>query len=140
MHTFESNVFSMFYVTRAVISHMKAGGSIINTASVTAFEGNPRLIDYSATKGAAVAFTRSLALSLAEGEIRVNAVSPGPVWTPLIVSSFTREEVSKFGSDTPMHRAAQPCELAPVYVYLGSDDSTNVSKQIFHVNSGAVIN
>lgn len=140
MHTFESNVFSMFYVTRAALRHMKAGGSIINTASVTAFEGNPRLIDYSATKGAAVAFTRSLALSLVEGQIRVNAVAPGPVWTPLIVSSFTEGEVATFGSNTPMHRAAQPCELAPIYVYLGSDDSVNVSGQVFHVNSGTVIN
>lgn len=140
LHTFESNVFSMFYVTRAALKHMKPGASIINTASVTAFEGNPRLIDYSSTKGAMVAFTRSLALSLVKGQIRVNAVAPGPVWTPLIVSSFTEGEVASFGGDTPMQRAAQPCELAPIYVYLASEDATNVSGQIFHVNSGTIIN
>lgn len=140
LHTFESNVFSMFYVTKAALSHLRAGAAIINTASVTAFEGNPRLIDYSATKGAIVAFSRSMALSLMEREVRVNCVAPGPVWTPLIASSFDAGEVAVFGSGSPMKRAAQPCELAPVYVYLACQDSTNVTGQVFHVNSGTVVN
>jgi NAD(P)-dependent dehydrogenase (short-subunit alcohol dehydrogenase family) len=140
MHTFESNFFSYFYVTKAVVPKLKGGASIINTASITAFEGDEKLIDYSATKGAIVAFTRSMALSLMQQNIRVNAVAPGPVWTPLIVSSFSSEDVGTFGSASPMKRAAQPCELAPVYVYLACGDSSNVSGQVFHVNSGTVIN
>ncbi len=120
--------------------HLQTGAAIINTASVTAFEGNPTLIDYSSTKGAIVSFTRSMALSLMEQNIRVNAVAPGPVWTPLIVSSFSPQTVATFGSTAPMKRAAQPCELAPVYVYLGCEDSSNVSGQVFHVNSGTVVN
>ena len=140
LHTFESNIFSCFFVTKAALPHLSRGASIINTASITAFEGHQTLIDYSATKGAIVSFTRSMALSLMEQGIRVNAVAPGPVWTPLIVSSFSPEEVGTFGSTAPMRRAAQPCELAPVYVYLACDDSSNVSGQIFHVNSGTVIN
>lgn len=140
MHTFESNFFSYFYVTKAVVPMLKSGASIINTASITAFEGNETLIDYSATKGAIVAFTRSVALSLMQQNIRVNAVAPGPVWTPLIVSSFSRQDVSTFGSTSPMRRAAQPYELAPIYVYLACADSSDVSGQMFHVNSGTVIN
>jgi NAD(P)-dependent dehydrogenase (short-subunit alcohol dehydrogenase family) len=140
LRTFESNVFSCFYVTRAALSHLKTGATIINTASVTAFEGNPTLIDYSATKGAVVAFTRSISLSLVSQGIRVNAVAPGPVWTPLIVSSFPPEKVQTFGSTTPMQRAAQPYELAPMYVFLACEDSSNVSGQIFHVNGGTIIN
>lgn len=140
MHTFESNFFSYFYVTKAVVPMLKSGASIINTASITAFEGNETLIDYSATKGAIVAFTRSMALSLMQQNIRVNAVAPGPVWTPLIVSSFSRQDVSTFGSTSPMRRAAQPYELAPIYVYLACADSSDVSGQMFHVNSGTVIN
>lgn len=139
-NTFESNFFSCFYVTKAALPHLPRGGAIINTASITAFEGKPTLIDYSATKGAIVSFTRSMALSLMEMGIRVNAVAPGPVWTPLIVSSFSPEEVQTFGSTSPMQRAAQPYELAPAYVFLGCDDSSNVSGQIFHVNSGTIIN
>ena len=139
-HTFESNYFSYFYVTKAVVPRLKPGATIINTASVTAFEGSQTLIDYASTKGAIVAFTRSMALSLMNQEIRVNAVSPGPVWTPLIVSSFPAQQVETFGSASPMKRAAQPCELAPIYVYLASDDSTNVTGQVFHVNSGIVVN
>ena len=138
--TFESNIFSAFYLTKAALPHMSAGGAIINTASVTAFEGNAELIDYSATKGALVAFTRSMSLSLVEQGIRVNAVAPGPVWTPLIPSSFSPEKVGTFGSTRPMGRAAQPCELAPIYVYLACEDSSNVSGQVFHINGGTVIN
>lgn len=138
--TFESNFFSCFYMTKAVLPHLSNGCTIINTASITAFEGNPTLIDYSATKGAIVSFTRSMALSLMKMGIRVNAVAPGPVWTPLIVSSFSPEEVQTFGSTSPMERAAQPCELAPAYVFLASEDSSNISGQVFHVNSGTIIN
>jgi len=138
--TFESNIFSCFYLTKAALPHLSTGSVVINTASITAFEGNPTLIDYSATKGAIVAFTRSMALSLMDKGIRVNAVAPGPVWTPLIVSSFSPEKVQAFGSTSPMGRAAQPYELAPVYVYLGSEDASNVSGQVFHVNSGTIIN
>lgn len=140
LKTFASNMFSCFFMTKAIAPDMKSGGSIINTASVTAFEGNPELIDYSSSKGAIVSFTRSMALSLVGRGIRVNAVAPGPVWTPLIVSSFSPEKVRTFGSTTPMQRAAQPYELAPVYVYLGCEDSSNVSGQVFHVNSGKIIN
>lgn len=140
LNTFQSNFFSYFYMTQAVLPHLSKGCSIINTTSITAFEGKPTLIDYSATKGAIVSFTRSVALSLVGQEIRVNAVAPGPVWTPLIVSSFSAEEVKTFGSTTPMQRAAQPYELAPAYVFLGCEDSSNISGQIIHVNGGTIIN
>lgn len=140
LNTFESNFFSCFYMTKAALPYLSSGCTIINTASITAFEGKPILIDYSSTKGAIVSFTRSMALSLMDLGIRVNAVAPGPVWTPLIVSSFSPEEVQTFGSTSPMQRAAQPYELAPVYVFLGCEDSSNISGQIFHVNSGTIIN
>ncbi|HBG55200.1 MAG TPA: NAD(P)-dependent oxidoreductase, partial [Ruminococcaceae bacterium] len=118
---------------------LSKGCAIINTASVTAFEGNPMLIDYSSTKGAIVSFTRSMALSLVGRGIRVNAVAPGPVWTPLIVSSFPPEQVQTFGSTSPMQRAAQPYELAPAYVFLGCDDSSDITGQVLHVNGGTVV-
>ena len=127
-HTFESNIFPLFFANCRRAAGLSRGASIINTASITAFEGHQTLIDYSATKGAIVSFTRSMALSLMEQGIRVNAVAPGPVWTPLIVSSFSPEEVGTFGSTAPMRRAAQPCELAPVYVYLACDDSSQCQR------------
>lgn len=140
LHTFESDFFSYFFMTQAVLPHLQKGGAIINTTSITAFEGHPTLIDYSAAKGAIVSFTRSVAMSLAKLGIRMNAVAPGPVWTPLIVSSFSAEEVKKFGSDTPMGRAGQPAELAPAYVFLASSDASFISGQVLHVNGGTVIN
>lgn len=140
MRTFETNVYGYFYMIQAALPHMKPGASIVNTASITAYEGNETLIDYSATKGAVVSFTRALSMSLAKTGIRVNAVAPGPIWTPLITSTFDANQVAQFGSDTPMGRAGQPCELAPTYVYLASDDSSYVSGQVLHVNGGKVVN
>ncbi|WP_027091724.1 SDR family oxidoreductase [Cohnella thermotolerans] len=138
--TFRTNVFGMFYLTQAAMPHLKSGSAVINTASVTAYKGSPTLLDYSATKGAIVAFTRSFALNVVGQGIRVNAVAPGPIWTPLIPSTFGASEVAKFGSDTPMKRAGQPDELAPAYVYLASEDSSYVTGQVLHVNGGAIVN
>ena len=138
--TFRTNIFGYFYLTKAVLPHLHKGSSIINTASITAYEGHEELIDYSATKGAIVSFTRSLAKSLAPQGIRVNGVAPGPIWTPLIPSTFTAEKVVNFGTDTPLGRAGQPFELAPGYVYLASEDSAYVSGQILHINGGKIIN
>lgn len=138
--TFRTNIFSYFYMSKMVLPHMKQGATIINTASVTAYAGNEQLLDYSATKGAIVTFTRSLAKSLAPQGIRVNGVAPGPIWTPLIPSTFNEDQVASFGSNTPMGRAGQPFELGPSYVYLASDDSSYVSGQILHVNGGEIIN
>lgn len=138
--TFRTNIFSFFYMTKMSLPHLHKGASIINTASITAYEGNEQLLDYSATKGAIVSFTRSLAKSLAPQGIRVNGVAPGPIWTPLIPSTFTADQVETFGSDTPFGRAGQPCELGPSYVYLASEDSSYVSGQMLHVNGGTIVN
>lgn len=140
--TFRNNVFSFFYLIQYALPYMKKGGSIINTTSVTAYEGNKDLIDYSATKGAIVALTRSLSLSLAEKGIRVNGVAPGPIWTPLIPASYSAEEVATFGKGTshvPMNRAGQPCEVSPCYVFLASDDSSYMTGQVLHPNGGTIV-
>ena len=138
--TFQTNIFAMFHVTRQALGHMQRGARIINTTSVTAYRGSPHLIDYASTKGAIVAFTRSLALSLVERGIRVNAVAPGPVWTPLIPASFPPEEVSKFGGNVPLGRPAEPDEIAPSFVFLASDDSAFFVGQVLHPNGGEIIN
>ncbi|MDQ0174680.1 SDR family oxidoreductase [Bacillus chungangensis] len=138
--TFQTNFFSYFYMAKAVLPHLHKGSSIINTSSLTAYEGNAKLIDYSASKGAIAAFTRSLALSLASREIRVNSVAPGPIWTPLITTTNTPEAVAVFGKTQPMERAGQPAEVAPAYVYLASEDASYVTGQTLHVNGGGIVN
>jgi len=138
--TFETNIFSMFRITRFALPHMKRGSCIINTTSVTAYRGSPSLIDYSATKGAIVTFTRSLAHNLVEKGIRVNGVAPGPIWTPLIVGSFDKKKVSTFGSDVPMKRAGEPAEVAPCYLFLACGDSSYMTGQVLHPNGGEIVN
>ncbi|WP_312933501.1 SDR family oxidoreductase [Stutzerimonas nitrititolerans] len=138
--TFRTNVFGMFQMTQAALQHLGKGASIINTTSVTAYKGNPMLIDYSSTKGAIVGFTRALSMSLVERGIRVNGVAPGPIWTPLIPSTFDADKVAEFGANVPLKRPGQPEEVAPAYVYLASSDSSYVTGQVIHVNGGTVVN
>jgi NAD(P)-dependent dehydrogenase (short-subunit alcohol dehydrogenase family) len=137
--TFRTNIYSYFLFTQAVLPHMEGEGAIVNTTSVTAYRGSPKLIDYSATKGAIVAFTRSLASSLVDRGIRVNGVAPGPVWTPLIPASFDAQKVASFGKDTPMKRPGQPSEVAPCYVFLASADASYMTGQVLHPNGGDYI-
>jgi len=135
--TFETNIYPYFYVVKEAMQHLKKGDTIINTTSVTAYRGSEHLLDYSSTKGAIVSFTRSLSKMLAEKGIRVNAVAPGPIWTPLIPSTF--DDVSDFGQDTPLGRAGQPSEVAPAFVYLASEDSSYVTGQVIHINGGEIV-
>jgi NAD(P)-dependent dehydrogenase (short-subunit alcohol dehydrogenase family) len=134
--TFRTNVFSMFHLTKAALAHLPEGGAIINTTSVTAYQGNPSMIDYSATNGAINAFIRALSAHVVPRGIRVNGVAPGPVWTPLIPASFPEEKVEGFGGQTPMGRIGQPEEIAPSYVFLASGDSSFMSGQVLHPNGG----
>jgi NAD(P)-dependent dehydrogenase (short-subunit alcohol dehydrogenase family) len=138
--TFRTNIFSYFYMAKAALDHLPAGGAIIHTTSVTAYKGSATLLDYSATKGAIVSFTRSLSQNLMERKIRVNGVAPGPIWTPLIPASYPAEKAAQHGSGAPMDRAGQPGEVAPCYVFLASTDSSYMSGQVLHPNGGEVVN
>jgi NAD(P)-dependent dehydrogenase (short-subunit alcohol dehydrogenase family) len=138
--TFRTNIFSQFAFVKAAMEHLKPGLVIINTTSVTAYRGSDHLLDYASTKGAIVAFTRSLAKALASKGIRVNGVAPGPIWTPLIPSTFPAEKVASFGSDVPMKRAGEPMEVAPCYVFLASTDSAYMTGQVLHPNGGEIVN
>ncbi|WP_195267833.1 SDR family oxidoreductase [Eubacterium sp. 1001713B170207_170306_E7] len=140
--TFRTNIFSMFYMVKEALPHFSKGAAIVNTTSVTAYRGSSTLLDYSATKGAIVSFTRALSgnQEILDKEIRVNGVAPGPIWTPLIPSTFSPEHIERFGKDVPLDRPGQPYELAPAYVYLASSDSSYVTGQVIHVNGGEVVN
>jgi NAD(P)-dependent dehydrogenase (short-subunit alcohol dehydrogenase family) len=138
--TFRTNLFGMFFMTKAAMAHLGEGSSIINSTSVTAYIGNPTLLDYSASKGAIVSFTRSLSQALIGKGIRVNAVAPGPIWTPLIPSTFPPDKVATFGENKPMQRAGEPAEVAPSYVFLASQDATYIAGQVLHPNGGAIVN
>jgi NAD(P)-dependent dehydrogenase (short-subunit alcohol dehydrogenase family) len=138
--TFRTNIHAYFFLTRAALPFMGEGSSIINTTSVNAYKGNPKLIGYSATKGAIVTFTRSIALSLVDRGIRANGVAPGPVWTPLIPATFPEDDVAKFGGQVPMSRAGQPSEIAPAYVFLASSDASYITGQVIHPNGGYIVN
>jgi NAD(P)-dependent dehydrogenase (short-subunit alcohol dehydrogenase family) len=138
--TFRTNIFGYFFMAQAALKYMKEGASIVNTTSVTAYKGNPQLVDYSSTKGAIVAFTRALSGQLAEKKIRVNGVAPGPIWTPLIPATFPADKVASFGTDVPLGRAGQPNEVAPAFLFLACDDSTYFSGQVLHPNGGSVLN
>jgi NAD(P)-dependent dehydrogenase (short-subunit alcohol dehydrogenase family) len=138
--TFETNIFAMFYLAQAAEPFLQEGASIINTTSVTAYRGSAHLLDYSATKGAIVSFTRSLSAYFAKHKIRVNGVAPGPVWTPLIPNTFPPSHVSTFGSDTPLGRAGEPVEIAGAYVFLASDEASYITGQVLHPNGGEIVN
>lgn len=137
--TFDTNFFGLFFLTQAALKHLKEEDCIINTASIVAYRGHEKLMDYAATKGAIVGLTRSLAGNLTDRKIRVNAVAPGPIWTPLIPASFSAEEVKTFGEDSPMGRAGQPDEVAPSYIFLASQDASYITGQVIHPNGGTVI-
>ena len=138
--TFRTNIFGMFFLTKAALPHLGAGSAIVKTTSVTAYQGNPSLVDYSSTKGAIVAFTRSLSQQLVGKGIRVNAVAPGPIWTPLIPATMPAEQVAAFGKDVPMGRPGQPEEVAPCFLFLASDDASYMAGQVLHPNGGNVVN
>jgi NAD(P)-dependent dehydrogenase (short-subunit alcohol dehydrogenase family) len=140
VRTFRTNIFGYFFMAKAALRHLRKGDAIVNTTSVTAYRGSPHLLDYSSTKGAIVAFTRSLSGNLAEKGIRVNAVAPGPIWTPLIPGSFDGKHVKTFGDDVPLGRAGQPAEVAPAFVFLAGPDSTYMTGQVLHPNGGEIVN